>query len=260
MIGLLAFASCSTPRTASVSAESLERHVRYLSEIQPSRDWQHPDPLDAIADYIGSEFQESGGRVEFQLFEVEGGRYQKARVRGMINLEMVGYFTDEPDSESYPLEAINSAYPSVGNFTAVVGRPEDAKWVASVREPLMAHGEIPVIGFLAPASLQGVDFSDRLNYWAAGIPALMITDTSFFRNPNYHEATDTADTLDYFAMKALVRGVHAAILGLAKYNGQVASRLPGGREVLKLNAFGGETETLNRAALPHLSPILRRSC
>jgi hypothetical protein len=54
--------------------------------------------------------------------------------------------------------------------------------------------------------------SDNASFWDAGIPALMITDTAFLRNPNYHEATDTADTLDYEAMGKLVKAlVHTLI-------------------------------------------------
>jgi Zn-dependent M28 family amino/carboxypeptidase len=39
--------------------------------------------------------------------------------------------------------------------------------------------------------------SDHANFWEASIPAVMWTDTSNFRNPNYHKASDTPDTLDY---------------------------------------------------------------
>jgi hypothetical protein len=52
--------------------------------------------------------------------------------------------------------------------------------------------------------------SDNASFWDAGIPALMVTDTAFLRNPNYHKDTDTADTLDFESMAKLVKAlVHA---------------------------------------------------
>ena len=64
----------------------------------------------------------------------------------------------------------------------------------------------------APPTLQGVDFSDHASYWRFGMPAMMITDTSFFRNRNYHEAGDTPETLDYARMAKVVRAVQAVAM------------------------------------------------
>ncbi len=136
-------------------------------------------------------------------------------VLGMINLEMVGYFSDEPDSQNYPIAGMEESYPSIGNFIAVVGRPEDAALVNTVHREMGAASSLPVVKLLAPASVTGVDFSDHLNYWASGESALMITDTSFYRNPHYHEASDTAETLDFERMEQVVEGTCAAVLFLA---------------------------------------------
>ena len=75
-------------------------------------------------------------------------------------------------------------------------------------------GTLPVRSINAPRFVPGVDFSDQLNYWDAGFDALMITDTAFYRNPRYHTAADTPETLDYPRMAAVVEGVHAAVLAL----------------------------------------------
>ena len=56
-----------------------------------------------------------------------------------------------------------------------------------------------------PFNFSGLDWSDHRNYWAIGIPALMITDTAMFRNKNYHQAEDTFDTLNYAKMSLLVK-------------------------------------------------------
>ena len=64
----------------------------------------------------------------------------------------------------------------------------------------------------APAFLPGVDFSDHLNHWKFGYRAVMITDTAFYRNPNYHAPTDTIDTLNFDKMKEVITGLCWAIL------------------------------------------------
>ena len=74
--------------------------------------------------------------------------------------------------------------------------------------------ELPVRSINAPAVVPGVDFSDHLNFWRHGWNAVMITDTAFYRNPNYHLVTDTPDTLDYERMAHVVTGVYAAVTGL----------------------------------------------
>jgi len=66
----------------------------------------------------------------------------------------------------------------------------------------------------APAAIPGVDFSDHLNYWPWGYPAVMVSDTAFYRNPNYHEPTDTPATLDPARMAEVVKGVYAAVVTL----------------------------------------------
>ena len=71
--------------------------------------------------------------------------------------------------------------------------------------------DLPVVSISAPPFVAGIDFSDHLNYWPYGIHALMITDTALYRNKNYHEAGDTADTLDYDKMAKVVIGVFEAI-------------------------------------------------
>ena len=62
--------------------------------------------------------------------------------------------------------------------------------------------------------LIGVDFSDHMNYWKFGYPAIMLTDTAFYRNPNYHSESDTIDTLNFDKMKEVIKGVYWALVNL----------------------------------------------
>lgn len=141
-------------------------------------------------------------------------RAANVRVRAMFSLEMIGYFTDAPRSQRFPLDALRLLYPSEGNFIAVVGKLGQGSTVRAIERAMRRASPLPVHSIAAPRSLPGVGLSDHASYWDVGYRAVMITDTAFFRNPNYHTAHDRADTLDYARMAMVVRGVHAAVLGL----------------------------------------------
>ena len=78
----------------------------------------------------------------------------------------------------------------------------------------MKNASINAQMLTAPSSVRGVDLSDHSNYWKFGYDAVMITDTAFFRNPHYHRASDTADTLDYDRMAKVVQGICEGVLGM----------------------------------------------
>lgn len=137
-------------------------------------------------------------------------------VRAMIGLEMIGYFSDAPDSQRYPIGALGVLYPGTGNFIAVVGRVGGGSLVRTVKRAMSESSSLPIHSINAPGFVPGIDFSDHLNYWNEGFPAVMVSDTSFYRNRNYHTINDTADTLDYLRMAQVVLGVHAAVLVLSE--------------------------------------------
>jgi Zn-dependent M28 family amino/carboxypeptidase len=137
-------------------------------------------------------------------------------VRGMICLEMVGCFTDEPGSQKLPFSVLRLVYPSKGDFIAVVGSLRRPGIVRSVKSAMMAASDLPVYSIDAPRWVHGVDLSDHSTFWRRGEPAVMITDTAFYRNPRYHTEHDTPDTLDYERMAKVVAGVRRAVLELAR--------------------------------------------
>jgi Zn-dependent M28 family amino/carboxypeptidase len=139
------------------------------------------------------------------------------RVRAMLSLEMIGYFSDEPGSQSYlHFAPLGWGYPDRGNFIAVVGNLAEESLVRRVKRAMRAAGgSVPVESINAPEWMPGIDFSDHRSYWARGFPAVMITDTAFLRNANYHEPSDTPETLDYARMAAVVAAVHEALWALA---------------------------------------------
>lgn len=143
-------------------------------------------------------------------------RRDGARVRAMISLEMIGCFRDEPGSQSFPAPLLGAIYPRRGDFVAVVASLGQAGLTRRVKRAMAEASPLPVWSINAPRWVPGIDFSDHLNYWDAGFDAVMVTDTAFCRNVHYHEAGDTADRLDFGRMADVVRGVHAAVVDLAK--------------------------------------------
>lgn len=146
----------------------------------------------------------------------ESLRKQNVRVRAMFSLEMIGYFSDAPNSQHFPAAVLSALYPSTGNFISVVGRLGDWSLVRRTKAAMRKATPLPVYSINAPSFVPGVDFSDQKNYWRAGYNAVMITDTAFYRNHNYHTVQDTAEKLDYKRMAMVVEGVYATITELAR--------------------------------------------
>jgi hypothetical protein len=136
----------------------------------------------------------------------------KIPVRGMISLEMIGYFKDAKHTQHYPVGLLKLFYGTRGNYITVIHKVHKGSFVRSFQRAFKRPHLVRTKKFGAPRSLAGIDFSDHLNYWDRNWPALMITDTSFFRNANYHESGDTPDTLDYTRLAAVVEQTFRALL------------------------------------------------
>ena len=135
----------------------------------------------------------------------------KAEVIGMICFEMIGYFSDEPGSQPYPSPELAKLYPGTANFIVVVGIQKFQKFNKKVHSLMSKDSKIGVEMISFPDDNELAGLSDQSNYWKFGYPALMINDTSFVRNPNYHEITDTIETLDFDKMTAVVNSAYNAI-------------------------------------------------
>jgi len=158
--------------------------------------------------YFGSEAM--GSAVHARALARRG-----ARVTAMIGLEMIGRFTDEKGTQTFPVPLLKLLYPTRGDFIAVAGRVKDWRLTRRVKRALVSPGGVPVRSFNAPPALAGTDLSDHANYWKAGYSAVMVTDTAFFRNFHYHTELDTPDRLDYRRMAHVVEGVYQAVRDLA---------------------------------------------
>jgi len=142
----------------------------------------------------------------------------KNKVDLVIILEMIGYFSEEENSQDFPVSFLKYIYPTKGNFIAIVSNfsnsLETRKVKSRFRTFLKKNNLITTESINAPSIIPGIDFSDHRNYWKFDIPALMITDTSFYRNKNYHTKYDTYEKLDYKKMKEVIDATVATVLSL----------------------------------------------
>ncbi len=132
-------------------------------------------------------------------------------IRGALVLEMVGYYCREPGCQSYPPFIRQLlGLPKVGNFIGIIGDGKSRKLVENLETAFKRRPELPVHSLVVPFRgylLPATRLSDNASFWDKGYPAVMITDTAYYRNPNYHTSRDTPDTLDYSAMAQLVKSL-----------------------------------------------------
>jgi Zn-dependent M28 family amino/carboxypeptidase len=133
------------------------------------------------------------------------------RVAGAVILEMVGLTTPK---QGYPLFLKWLGYPDAGNFVGVVGNRDSRTLGRTVVDAMRGNPTLPVESLFVWFDgwiIFDTRLSDHAPFWDAGLPALMVTDTAYFRNENYHGPGDRAETLDYAFMAELVRSLELAL-------------------------------------------------
>lgn len=139
---------------------------------------------------------------------------------GMLSLEMLGYFSDEPNSQKSPIPTQPGVFeaPTVGDSIALVGIARDKALIRELSGAMLASApglKTTVVDFV-PVALPDMTRSDHRPFMALRVPALMVTDTANFRNPHYHKATDSLETLDLARFTLVVRGLTGAVHQIAR--------------------------------------------
>ena len=134
-------------------------------------------------------------------------------ITAMISLETVGYFRDEPGTQKYP-PVVSWLYPDRGDFIGFVGNVGSRPLVRSAIGTFRASAQFPSEGAALPYFVTGVGWSDHWSFYEQGWQAIMVTDTAPFRNPHYHRATDTPETLDYDRLARVTSGLEAVVRAL----------------------------------------------
>jgi hypothetical protein len=127
----------------------------------------------------------------------------------------MGYYSDEPGSQTYPAEEIRALYPDVGDFIGFVTNEESHDLLETAARAFTLRARVPLQAAALPAGLPGTGWSDHWSFWQAGYPALMVTDTAPWRYPWYHTPNDTPDKIDFERFADVVDGLEAVIGALA---------------------------------------------
>jgi hypothetical protein len=156
-----------------------------------------------------------GGEDMGSMVAAKRSRDRGENVIGMFSLEMIGFYSDQWRSQYYP-RPVRRFYPRVGNFIGFVANLRSRGLLHDAIDEFRAATPFPSEGLAAPEWLvPDIRRSDNYAYWLHGFPAVMVTDTSNFRNFNYHHAGDRPETLDYERMARVVAGLTEMVVALA---------------------------------------------
>ncbi len=158
------------------------------------------------------------------------------RVDGMLDLEMIGYYSSEAGSQDAPIRIpLLVSLPYQGDFILVAGN-FDSGGLGNIFEGCV-HRYVRDLNYFSANRVAGyfgdASRSDHYPYWQAGLRAIMLTDTANFRNPHYHRPTDTIDTIDFDFMCGVTRATAASLI---EWGGRIA----GNSESRQLTSFSAQ--------------------
>lgn len=166
-----------------------------------------PNREASCIEFVAFNFEEYG-MVGSQAY-AEKLKQESIPVVGMLSLEMIGYTSKERGSQKMPF-FLKPFYPDVGNFVGLVANTKSKGFMKQIEKIFRDVRELPVECLTLPANgwvFPDARLSDHSPFWDRGFPALLVTDTSFFRNPNYHTEKDTVETIDLDFLGKVTEGV-----------------------------------------------------
>ncbi len=135
-------------------------------------------------------------------------------------LEMVGFANAAPGSQKVPT-GLPIRIPDTGDFLGLLANRDSARHLNFTLAQARTYlPDFKVIGLEAASGVEKLlpvlARSDHAPFWHRRIPALMWTDTSEFRNHNYHRVTDTPETLDYRFLRRVAQLLIATVAEQAR--------------------------------------------
>jgi len=137
----------------------------------------------------------------------------KEQIKEAVILESVGFYSSQLYSQRYP-PLFGFFYPVRANFIAFVSNFKSRFLLKALKHKFIKHSTLNLETISTFDFVPGVDFSDNWSFWQKDIPAIMVTDTAFYRSPYYHTANDTAEKLDYDFMTVLTKDLGVSVLDL----------------------------------------------
>ncbi|MCU0843373.1 MAG: M28 family peptidase [Spirochaetes bacterium] len=123
-------------------------------------------------------------------------REREDNIELMICLEMLGY-ANRRYEQNVPFRDMAKHLPRRGDFLAVVSLPSSAPHTYAWKQVYNRFSRREIVDIVGPSSIPGISHSDHYSFNRHGYPAIMLTDTAFYRNKNYHTGEDTIDTINF---------------------------------------------------------------
>jgi len=141
-------------------------------------------------------------------------RSRNENIVGMLSLETMGYYSEAPGSQEYPIP-FSLFYPHTANFIGFVGNIRSRQLVRLSLDAFRRKAQFPSEGTAAPGWITGIGWSDHWSFWREGYRAIMVTDTAFFRYEHYHTLEDTPEKIDYNRLARVTNGLAEVVAELA---------------------------------------------
>jgi len=192
VVSLLALARRLAPSTGFVPSRTV-RFVFFVNEEPP---W----------------FQ---GELMGSVVYARACKQRKDNIIGMLSLETMGYYSDEPHSQKFPTPLFDAVFPTTGNYIGFVSSSKSGALVRKAVGLFRQHTKFPSEGAAVPGVVPGIGWSDHWSFEIHGYPAVMVTDTAPFRYEHYHTAEDTPDKVQYENLARVTLGLEQVVRGLA---------------------------------------------
>jgi len=147
------------------------------------------------------------------LVYARAARRRGDRIRLMVSLEMLGYYSNEPRSQHYP-PLFRFFFPDQAEFIAFVSNLRSRRAMLQAVHAFRAHSNFPLEYVTTFAFIPGAAASDHFSFWRQGYPAFMVTDTAYYRYAYYHTAADTPEKLCYESFARVTDGLYQTFAAL----------------------------------------------
>jgi len=140
-------------------------------------------------------------------------RKRNDRIELMVCLEMLG-FASRHCKQDYPLNHNYKEFPKCGTYISVISLPSCSEYAYLWKQAYNKRARNKIYEYIGPASIPGMSLSDHMSFIRSGYPAIMISDTGFYRNKNYHTSDDTIDTINFDFLAEVIISSAAALADL----------------------------------------------
>jgi len=200
----------------SPGADDNASGVAAILEIARNLSNSHPARTIRLIAFANEEYPFSESEIMGSRVYVRTVFDKHENIIAMFSLEMLGYYSNQSGSQKYPLP-LKWFYPDTATFIAFVANISSRPLLVRAIRHFRRNSDFPIEGLAAPELfIPDIRRSDHASFWDMGYSAVMVTDTAFFRNVNYHSVGDVAHTLDYERMAAVVNGLTLMLKDLAQ--------------------------------------------